>query len=108
MGPEDYYNHDWQLATLTVDHRLGEHTLTGILGYWETETAWRLDVDGGPHYALNTDLRDTYDQLTAELRLLSPPGSSSSTSSAAGTRPRTCAPSSTRPSRRRCPASSAA
>ncbi len=74
VGPEDYYNHDWQLATLTVDHRLGEHTLTGILGYWETETAWRLDVDGGPHYALNTDLRDTYDQLTAELRLLSPTG----------------------------------
>ena len=74
VGPEDYYNHDWQLATLTVDHRLGGHTLTGILGYWETKTAWRLDVDGGPHYALNTDLRDTYDQLTTELRLLSPTG----------------------------------
>ena len=74
VGPEDYYNHEWKLATLTVDHRLGEHTLTGILGYWETETAWRLDVDGGPHYALNTDLRDTYDQVTAELRLLSPTG----------------------------------
>ena len=74
VGPEDYYNHDWKLATLTVDHRLGEHTLTGILGYWETETAWRLDVDGGPHYALNTDLRDAYDQVTAELRLLSPTG----------------------------------
>lgn len=74
VGPEDYYDHDWFLATLTVDHQLGEHTLTGILGYWETETAWRLDVDGGPDYVLNTDLRDTYDQVTAELRLLSPTG----------------------------------
>ncbi|MDE0006467.1 MAG: TonB-dependent receptor [Rhodospirillaceae bacterium] len=74
VGPEDYYNHDWFLATLTVDHQLGDHTLTGILGYWETETAWRLDVDGGPHFVLNTDLRDTYDQVTAELRMLSPTG----------------------------------
>ena len=74
VGPEDYYNHDWQLATLTLDQGLGEHTLTGILSYWETKTAWRLDVDGGPHYALNTDLRDAYDQMTAELRLLSPTG----------------------------------
>ncbi len=74
VGSEDYYNHDWKLATLTVDRGLGEHTLTGILSYWETETAWRLDVDGGPDYALNTDLRDAYDQVTSELRLLSPTG----------------------------------
>ena len=74
VGDEDYYNHDWTLATLTIDHQLGEHTLTGIFSYWETETAWRLDVDGGPDYLLNTDLRDEYDQTTAELRLLSPTG----------------------------------
>lgn len=74
VGDEDYYNHDWTLATLTVDHQIGEHTLTGIFSYWETETAWRLDVDGGPDYVLNTDLRDEYDQTTTELRLLSPTG----------------------------------
>ncbi len=72
VGDEDYYNHEWSLATLTIDHQLGDHTLTGIFNYWDTETAWRLDVDGGPDYLLNTDLRDEYDQMTAEIRLLSP------------------------------------
>jgi len=72
VGEEDYYDYDWSLASLTVDHQLGEHTLTGILGYWEYENAWRLDADGGPDSFLNTDLRDEYDQMTAELRFLSP------------------------------------
>jgi iron complex outermembrane receptor protein len=74
VGPEDFYDYEWSLASLSMDVMLGEHTLTAILGYWEYENAWRLDVDGGPDYDLNTDLRDKYDQTTAELRLLSPTG----------------------------------
>jgi len=74
VGDEDFYDYDWSLATLSMDAMLGEHMLTAILGYWEYENAWRLDVDGGPQFGLNTDLRDKYDQTTAELRLLSPTG----------------------------------
>ena len=74
VGEEDFYDYDWSLATLTMDSQIGEHTLTAILGYWEYDNAWRLDVDGGPQFGLNTDLRDSYDQTTAEIRLLSPVG----------------------------------
>ncbi len=74
VGPEDFYNHEWDLATLTIDHQLGDHTLTGIFNRWETETSWRLDVDGSPDFLLNTDLGDEYEQMTAEIRLLSPIG----------------------------------
>ncbi len=74
VGREDYYEYEWSLATLNLDTQLGEHTLTGILGYWDYKNAWRLDVDGGPDFHLNTDLRDRYDQSSAELRLLSPTG----------------------------------
>jgi iron complex outermembrane receptor protein len=74
VGEEDYYDYDWSLATLTMDTNIGEHTLTAILGYWEYDNAWRLDVDGGPDFYLNTDLRDFYDQTTLEVRLLSPVG----------------------------------
>jgi iron complex outermembrane receptor protein len=74
VGDEDFYDYEWSLATLSMDTMLGEHTLTAILGYWEYDNEWRLDVDGGPDRHLNTDLRDYYDQTTAEVRLLSPTG----------------------------------
>jgi len=74
VGSEDFYDYDWSLATLSMDSQIGEHTLTAILGYWEYDNEWRLDVDGGPQFGLNTDLRDYYDQTTAEVRLLSPTG----------------------------------
>jgi iron complex outermembrane receptor protein len=74
VGEEDFYDYEWSLANLTMETQLGEHSLAVILGYWEYDNAWRLDVDGGPNSSLNTDLRDNYDQTTAEVRFLSPVG----------------------------------
>ena len=72
VGPEDYYDYEYSLATLTMNSEVGDHTVTGILGYWQYDNEWRLDVDGGPDSILNTSLFDDYDQTTAELRVLSP------------------------------------
>ncbi|MEZ5597256.1 MAG: TonB-dependent receptor [Pseudomonadales bacterium] len=69
---EDYYDYEWLSASLSMDMALGEHTLHGVVGYWEYDNEWFLDVDGHPEAILNTGLSDEYDQKTAELRLLSP------------------------------------
>ena len=71
---EDYYDYEWTSLTLSADTAIGEHSLKGILGYWEYDNEWFLDVDGHPDAILNTFLADEYDQTTAELRLLSPAG----------------------------------
>jgi iron complex outermembrane receptor protein len=69
---EDFYNYDWTTLTLNMDTDIGNHSLKGIVSYWEYENDWFLDVDGHPEAILNTALYDEYDQSTAELRLLSP------------------------------------
>ncbi len=71
---EDFYDYEWSSATLSMDTELGEHSLKAVLGYWEYENEWFLDVDGHPEAILNTYLADEYEQSTAELRLLSPTG----------------------------------
>ncbi len=71
---EDFYDYEWTSATLSMDTELGEHSLKAVLGYWEYDNEWFLDVDGHPEAILNTYLADEYDQTTAELRLLSPTG----------------------------------
>jgi len=71
---EDFYDYEWSSATLNIDSEVGSHTLKGVLGYWEYDNEWFLDVDGHPEAILNTYLADQYDQSTAELRLLSPTG----------------------------------
>jgi iron complex outermembrane receptor protein len=72
VGDEDYYDYDYSLGTLTLDTEAFGHTVTGIVGYWEYNNDWRLDVDGTPDFILNTNLSDDYDQTSAELRILSP------------------------------------
>ncbi len=69
---EDFYDYEWSSFTLNMDTELGEHSLMGVLGYWEYDNEWFLDVDGHPEAILNTYLADEYDQSTAEIRLLSP------------------------------------
>jgi len=69
---EDFYNYEWTSATLKMDTDIADHTLMAVLGYWEYENDWFLDVDGHPEAILNTALFDEYDQTTAELRILSP------------------------------------
>lgn len=71
-GKEDFYDYEWSSLTLSMDTDIGEHSLKAVLGYWEYENDWFLDVDGHPEAILNTFLADEYEQTTAELRLLSP------------------------------------
>lgn len=71
---EDFYDYEWSSATLIMDSALGEHSVKGVLGYWEYDNDWFLDVDGHPEAILNTGLADDYEQTTAELRVLSPIG----------------------------------
>lgn len=69
---EDFYDYEWSSLTLSMDTELGGHSVKGVLGYWEYENEWFLDVDGHPEAILNTFLADEYDQTTAEIRVLSP------------------------------------
>jgi iron complex outermembrane receptor protein len=69
---EDFYDYEWSSLTLTMDTEFADHTLKGVLGYWEYENDWFLDVDGHPEAILNTALEDEYEQTTAEIRILSP------------------------------------
>jgi len=69
---EDYYDYEWTSATLNLETEVAGHTVIGVLGFWEYENEWFLDVDGHPEAILNTALADEYDQTTAELRILSP------------------------------------
>ncbi len=69
---EDFYDYEWSSLTLNLDSEIGGHGIKGVLGYWEYENEWFLDVDGHPEAILNTYLADEYDQSTAEIRILSP------------------------------------
>ena len=69
---EDFYDYDWSSATLTMDTEVANHSVKAVLGYWEYDNEWFLDVDGHPEAILNTYLADEYDQSTAEIRVLSP------------------------------------
>lgn len=69
---EDFYEYDWTSFTFSMDTEVAEHQIKGVLGYWEYENEWFLDVDGHPEAILNTALFDDYEQTTAELRVLSP------------------------------------
>jgi len=71
---EDFYDYEWSSASLKLETDLGDHSLMAVLGHWEYENEWWLDVDGHPEAILNTALFDEYDQTTAELRILSPTG----------------------------------
>ncbi len=69
---EDFYDYNWSSATLIMDTEIADHLVKGVLGYWEYDNEWFLDVDGHPEAILNTYLADEYDQSTAEIRILSP------------------------------------
>ena len=71
---EDFYDYEWRSATFSVDTELAGHEIKGVLGYWDYDNEWFLDVDGHPEAILNTYLADEYEQSTAELRVLSPAG----------------------------------
>ncbi len=69
---EDFYDYEWTSATLNLDSEFGGHSFKAVVGYWEYDNEWFLDVDGHPEPILNTYLADEYEQTTLELRMLSP------------------------------------
>jgi len=69
---EDFYAYDWSSLSLSMDTEIADHLVKGVLGYWEYDNDWFLDVDGHPEAILNTALADEYEQTTAEIRILSP------------------------------------
>lgn len=73
-GVEDFYDYEWSSVTAKYETTLAEHEVMVVLGHWEYENEWWLDVDGHPEAILNTALFDEYDQQTAEFRILSPQG----------------------------------
>jgi len=71
---EDFYDYEWTSATLRLDTEIAGHEVMAVVGHWEYENEWFLDVDGHPEAILNTALEDEYDQTTFEVRALSPSG----------------------------------
>jgi iron complex outermembrane receptor protein len=62
-------------ASLQVDYRLGEHTLTSITGYRAVETLQLADIDAAPiNIFNNSDGGVDSSQVTQEVRLTSPSG----------------------------------
>ena len=73
-GTEDFYDYEWNSATVKLETTWADHQIMAVFGHWEYENEWWLDVDGHPEAILNTALFDDYDQQTAELRILSQTG----------------------------------
>jgi outer membrane receptor protein involved in Fe transport len=72
----DIHDSEWDIATLTVEWALGEHTLKSITGYVDYEFDNYLDVDYGPLAFLGRARDEQHKQLTQELIWSSPIGGS--------------------------------
>jgi iron complex outermembrane receptor protein len=73
LGP-DFDTNDSKTAVLNVDWRIGEHTLTSITGYSEYETRQGVDADFFERDLAYSRFDEDFDQISQELRLLSPTG----------------------------------
>lgn len=71
---QDGGTNDMELATLTVDWELGEHTLTGIISYAHYDYLDVCDCDFSALPLILVNGAEDYDQWTAELRVASPVG----------------------------------
>jgi len=61
-------------AGLTLDQKIGEHTLTAVLGYSDLEWNTVMDFDFGPALIMTGAIDEEYRQTSIELRLSSPIG----------------------------------
>ncbi|GAB5452795.1 MAG: TonB-dependent receptor [Halioglobus sp.] len=69
-----YHDSEWDIATLTVEWALGEHTLKSITGYVDSSFDNYLDVDTSPLAFLARGRDEQHEQLSQELLLTSPTG----------------------------------
>lgn len=70
----EYSNIQLKETVLRMDIDLGGHTLTAISGYSGYDYNERLDADFSPLPTIQVDTRERFDQLSQEIRLLSPGG----------------------------------
>jgi iron complex outermembrane recepter protein len=63
---------DNQNMVLTVEHSLGEYTLTSITGYSSYESKDNLDVDFAPIDFLGREGEQDFEQISQEIRITSP------------------------------------
>ncbi|MGB1088704.1 MAG: TonB-dependent receptor, partial [Alphaproteobacteria bacterium] len=68
------YDIDIKTYTLHGDLELGDHNMALIVGHSNFESQTDIDADGGSLPLLQWNNLDFYDQTSAELRLISPPG----------------------------------
>ena len=73
LGP-DFDTNDSNTGVVTVDWRLGEHTLTSITGYSEYETRQGVDADFFERDLAYSRFDENFSQTSQEIRLLSPTG----------------------------------
>lgn len=71
LGP-DFDDNESSNATLTIDYQFGGHTLTSITGYSEYKTRQGTDADFFERDLAYAKFGEDYDQISQELRLLSP------------------------------------
>ncbi|MCB1843721.1 MAG: TonB-dependent receptor [Halioglobus sp.] len=71
---DDFHDSQWDIATLTLEYALGEHTLKSITGYVDYQFDNYLDVDYGPLAFLARGRDEQHEQFTQELLLTSPVG----------------------------------
>tara|TARA_A100001011_G_scaffold398106_1_gene501377 strand:- start:2489 stop:4807 length:2319 start_codon:yes stop_codon:yes gene_type:complete len=76
----EYRNLDYVTSVLTMSYDIGEYTLTSITGYYDQESEWLADLDGSDVSGalsvsrFSSNQLDFADQVSQELRLMSPTG----------------------------------
>jgi len=70
----DVHNSEWDIAALTINWDIGEHTLKSITGYIDYQFENYLDVDSGPLAFLGRGRDETHKQFSQEFILSSPTG----------------------------------
>jgi hypothetical protein len=73
-GNDDTSRNDSEEYVLTLDWRLGQHTLTSITGFSSYEFDEHCDCDFTGANIFNVDLGENFDQFSQEIRLASPVG----------------------------------
>lgn len=73
-GNDDTSRNDSEEFVMTLDWRLGEHTLTAISAYSAYDFEEHCDCDFTGANIFNVELDESFDQLSQEIRLASPTG----------------------------------
>jgi len=73
LDPE-YSNNEYENYTLTIDYMIGQLQLTSVTGYSGYEYSEQVDTDFGATSFLQSPAAEDFEQISQELRLVSPVG----------------------------------